>query len=219
MRRSRSSRWQSLMLVLRRSRRRHRSVVAEAARERPERVVSAAAATALNLHPTPPTSSQELGVTSVHIKLRATGGNKTKTPGPGAQSALRALARAGIKIGRIGAHVGGLEVKRAGRAGRAGSEAAVARRRARRRLRGSPRPPPTTLPPLPHTPFQRTSPPSPRTPPAARAAAAVAACECAGVRAGRAHGPSAAPVTDTALQPLGVGRGVHKGGQGPEERG
>ncbi len=27
---------------------------------------------------------------------------RTKTPGPGAQSALRALARAGMKIGRIG---------------------------------------------------------------------------------------------------------------------
>lgn len=38
----------------------------------------------------------------MHIKLRATGGNKTKTPGPGAQSALRALARSGMKIGRIG---------------------------------------------------------------------------------------------------------------------
>jgi hypothetical protein len=48
-------------------------------------------------------TQQELGVSSVHVKLRATGGNKTKTPGPGAQSALRALARAGIKIGRIGA--------------------------------------------------------------------------------------------------------------------
>jgi len=46
---------------------------------------------------------QELGISAVHIKLRATGGNKTKTPGPGAQSALRALARSGIKIGRIGA--------------------------------------------------------------------------------------------------------------------
>lgn len=45
---------------------------------------------------------QELGITALHIKLRATGGNKTKTPGPGAQSALRALARTGIKIGRIG---------------------------------------------------------------------------------------------------------------------
>jgi small subunit ribosomal protein S14e len=45
---------------------------------------------------------QELGINALHIKLRATGGNKTKTPGPGAQSALRALARAGMKIGRIG---------------------------------------------------------------------------------------------------------------------
>eukprot|EP00483_Globobulimina_turgida_P002518 UN02522 len=41
------------------------------------------------------------GVTAVHIRLRATGGVRTKTPGPGAQSALRALARNGLKIGRI----------------------------------------------------------------------------------------------------------------------
>lgn len=46
--------------------------------------------------------NQELGITALHIKLRATGGNKTKTPGPGAQSALRALARSGMRIGRIG---------------------------------------------------------------------------------------------------------------------
>jgi len=44
---------------------------------------------------------REVGVTALHIKLRATGGTATKTPGPGAQSALRALARAGIRIGRI----------------------------------------------------------------------------------------------------------------------
>jgi|GEM_PF-691606 len=44
---------------------------------------------------------KELGVNSLHIKIRATGGSKTKTPGPGAQSALRALARAGMTIGRI----------------------------------------------------------------------------------------------------------------------
>lgn len=50
--------------------------------------------------------SQELGITALHIKLRATGGNKTKTPGPGAQSALRALSRSGLKIGRIGARAG-----------------------------------------------------------------------------------------------------------------
>ena len=30
---------------------------------------------------------------------------RTKTPGPGAQSALRALARSGMKIGRIGKSV------------------------------------------------------------------------------------------------------------------
>lgn len=44
---------------------------------------------------------KERGITAVHVRLRATGGNRTKTPGPGAQSALRALARAGLKIGRI----------------------------------------------------------------------------------------------------------------------
>eukprot|EP00745_Piridium_sociabile_P000914 TRINITY_DN105775_c0_g1_i1.p1 TRINITY_DN105775_c0_g1~~TRINITY_DN105775_c0_g1_i1.p1 ORF type:complete len:151 (-),score=20.84 TRINITY_DN105775_c0_g1_i1:173-625(-) len=44
---------------------------------------------------------KELGITAVHVKLRATGGTRTKTPGPGAQAALRALARNGLKIGRI----------------------------------------------------------------------------------------------------------------------
>ncbi|CAE7244326.1 rps-14, partial [Symbiodinium pilosum] len=44
---------------------------------------------------------KELGIGALHIKLRATGGTKTRTPGPGAQSALRALARSGMKIGRI----------------------------------------------------------------------------------------------------------------------
>lgn len=88
---------------------------------------------------------KELGITALHIKLRATGGNRwdlywqgltrnvmvwvwgygneehglaswftcsfsplplrTKTPGPGAQSALRALARSGMKIGRIGTSI------------------------------------------------------------------------------------------------------------------
>lgn len=45
--------------------------------------------------------AKEVGITAVHIKLRATGGTKSKTPGPGGQSALRALARSGLKIGRI----------------------------------------------------------------------------------------------------------------------
>lgn len=44
---------------------------------------------------------QQLGINALHIKLRAEGGTKSKTPGPGAQSALRALARSGLKIGRI----------------------------------------------------------------------------------------------------------------------
>lgn len=44
---------------------------------------------------------REIGITALHIKIRATGGTGTKTPGPGAQSALRALARAGMRIGRI----------------------------------------------------------------------------------------------------------------------
>eukprot|EP00163_Fabomonas_tropica_P032361 TRINITY_DN806_c0_g1_i1.p1 TRINITY_DN806_c0_g1~~TRINITY_DN806_c0_g1_i1.p1 ORF type:complete len:150 (-),score=58.25 TRINITY_DN806_c0_g1_i1:457-906(-) len=44
---------------------------------------------------------KELGITALHIKIRATGGNRTKTPGPGGQAALRALARAGMRIGRI----------------------------------------------------------------------------------------------------------------------
>uniref|UniRef100_A0A2K6UFI1 Ribosomal protein S14 n=1 Tax=Saimiri boliviensis boliviensis TaxID=39432 RepID=A0A2K6UFI1_SAIBB len=44
---------------------------------------------------------KELGITALSIKLRATGGNGTKTPGPGAQSALRTLACLGMKIGWI----------------------------------------------------------------------------------------------------------------------
>ena len=64
---------------------------------------------------------KEMGITALHVKLRATGGTRcerkiqslfffsffkfeifrSKTPGPGAQSALRALARTGMKIGRI----------------------------------------------------------------------------------------------------------------------
>ncbi|KAJ3250500.1 ribosomal protein S14, S11 [Chytriomyces hyalinus] len=44
---------------------------------------------------------KEIGITALHIKLRATGGTGSKSPGPGGQSALRALARAGMKIGRI----------------------------------------------------------------------------------------------------------------------
>lgn len=45
--------------------------------------------------------SIEKGVTAIHIKVRAPGGHGPKIPGPGAQAAIRALARAGFIIGRI----------------------------------------------------------------------------------------------------------------------
>jgi small subunit ribosomal protein S14e len=44
---------------------------------------------------------RELKINALHIKLRARGGTDKKGLGPGAQTALRALARKGIKIGRI----------------------------------------------------------------------------------------------------------------------
>ncbi|CAG9315558.1 unnamed protein product [Blepharisma stoltei] len=44
---------------------------------------------------------KKLGINSLHIKIRARGGTESKTPGPGAQAALRALARNGMLIGRI----------------------------------------------------------------------------------------------------------------------
>jgi small subunit ribosomal protein S11 len=45
--------------------------------------------------------AKDKGITSLHIKVRAPGGHGAKTPGPGAQSAIRMLARAGFRIGRI----------------------------------------------------------------------------------------------------------------------
>ena len=45
--------------------------------------------------------AKEKGLEGIHIRVRGPGGNKVKTPGPGAQAAIRALARAGLKIGRI----------------------------------------------------------------------------------------------------------------------
>ena len=40
-------------------------------------------------------------ITGIPVKVRAPGGNRSTSPGPGAQAAIRALARAGLKIGRI----------------------------------------------------------------------------------------------------------------------
>jgi len=44
---------------------------------------------------------KEKGFDIMHVKIRAPGGNRSTSPGPGAQAALRALTRAGIKLGRI----------------------------------------------------------------------------------------------------------------------
>ena len=48
------------------------------------------------------TIAKDKGITAIHIKVRAPGGSGARTPGQGAQAAIRALARAGFKnIGRI----------------------------------------------------------------------------------------------------------------------
>ncbi|MGF3554329.1 MAG: 30S ribosomal protein S11 [Thermoplasmatota archaeon] len=43
----------------------------------------------------------EKGIDKVNVKVRGQGGNKILTPGRGAQSAIRALVRSGLKIGKI----------------------------------------------------------------------------------------------------------------------
>jgi|TARA_B100001765_G_C19349153_1_gene269544 small subunit ribosomal protein S11 len=41
------------------------------------------------------------GIENLHIKVRAVGGVKSRTPGPGAQAVIRAIARAGFRVGKI----------------------------------------------------------------------------------------------------------------------
>jgi small subunit ribosomal protein S11 len=44
----------------------------------------------------------EKGITGLHVKIRAPGGHNGPTsPGPGAQAAVRALSRVGLRIGII----------------------------------------------------------------------------------------------------------------------
>ncbi|MFQ5975188.1 MAG: 30S ribosomal protein S11 [Candidatus Hydrothermarchaeales archaeon] len=45
--------------------------------------------------------AMDKGIMGVHIRVKAPGGHRSRTPGSGAQPAIRALARAGMKIGRI----------------------------------------------------------------------------------------------------------------------
>ncbi len=43
----------------------------------------------------------EKGIDHVNVRIRGQGGNKTGTPGRGAQAAIRALVRRGLRIGKI----------------------------------------------------------------------------------------------------------------------
>ncbi|MCK4320479.1 30S ribosomal protein S11 [Candidatus Bathyarchaeota archaeon] len=46
-------------------------------------------------------TARDRGINAIHIKVRAPGGSSARTPGSGAQAAIRALARTGFRIGRI----------------------------------------------------------------------------------------------------------------------
>ena len=46
--------------------------------------------------------AKEKGINAIHVRIRAPGGHQGPTsPGPGAQAAVRALSRAGFRIGII----------------------------------------------------------------------------------------------------------------------
>lgn len=45
---------------------------------------------------------KDKGITGLHVKVKAPGGHQgPSNPGPGAQAAIRALSRMGLKIGKI----------------------------------------------------------------------------------------------------------------------
>lgn len=47
-------------------------------------------------------TAKEKGINAIHVKIRAPGGhNGPPNPGPGAQAAIRALSRMGLRIGMI----------------------------------------------------------------------------------------------------------------------
>jgi small subunit ribosomal protein S11 len=57
--------------------------------------------TAMKVAQTVAEVAQEKGIDKVNVQVRGQGGNREATPGRGAQAAIRALVRAGIKIGKI----------------------------------------------------------------------------------------------------------------------
>ena len=42
--------------------------------------------------------AKDAGISQIHIRVRAPGGSKAKMPGKGAQPAIRALARCGLRV-------------------------------------------------------------------------------------------------------------------------
>ncbi len=46
-------------------------------------------------------AARDKGIDSVNVRIRGQGGNKALTPGRGAQAAIRALVRSGLRIGKI----------------------------------------------------------------------------------------------------------------------
>ncbi len=46
-------------------------------------------------------NARERGIDKVNVQIRGKGGHKGGSPGKGAQAAIRALVRAGLKIGKI----------------------------------------------------------------------------------------------------------------------
>lgn len=47
-------------------------------------------------------TARDQGITAIHVRIKAPGGhNGPSSPGPGAQAAIRALSRMGLKIGII----------------------------------------------------------------------------------------------------------------------
>ena len=57
--------------------------------------------TAMKIAQTVAEAAKEKGFDRVDVRIRGQGGNKGGTPGRGAQAAIRALVRSGMKIGKI----------------------------------------------------------------------------------------------------------------------
>ncbi len=57
--------------------------------------------TAMKVAQTVADAVREKGIDRINVRIRGQGGNKAGTPGRGAQAAIRALVRSGLRIGKI----------------------------------------------------------------------------------------------------------------------